>query len=188
MSESSSRIREAVEGLLRKYLKESQEDRRKESTAELAERLAKAGSGMGYTTWGNHLNGKSEYLVDYTWSNQDEDRLAWKDYTGLALAVEIEWDGTLEAVWQDFVKLADIRAEGRMFIACLTSTAWSQVRDEDARELSADFTSFWAAHRSVQPGDWVIVGLIAKSQSSSDEPEIHLLERLNAGASSRRLM
>ncbi|MBM4015844.1 MAG: hypothetical protein FJ293_12890, partial [Planctomycetes bacterium] len=58
------------------------------------------------------------YLADFVWCYQEEEDDT-QSYEGLMLAGECEWTPTTDAFWEDFVKLADLSADRRIFIGHL---------------------------------------------------------------------
>ena len=77
---------------------------------------------------------QGEYLLDHVWSI--EEGSSWQNYKGLLLAMECEWGGSDESVWEDFVKLVDIRAKFKIFVG--TYRRWQEV-DDFVRQLAVFF-------------------------------------------------
>ena len=98
---------------------------------------------------------RSEYLVDLVWSL--EQNREWEGYGGLLLAVECEWGGDQEALWEDFIKLADVRADLKIFVGA----AWSGLYEERERLLHA-WASFLSNHRHVRECEEILVALCGK--------------------------
>jgi hypothetical protein len=62
-----------------------------------------------------------EFLVDLVWARSDNGLRS--GITGLALAVEIEWDNRAEELLADFLKLTALVADLRLFIFDIPSTS-----------------------------------------------------------------
>lgn len=140
----------------------------------LGSHLKVEAAARGCHAWGNHIGpGRREYLVDYCWSIGAESEKDWQDYTGLVLAAEIEWGGTRDAIWEDFVKLIDVRASARLFVANMWPEEWTRV-DRILEEMA----SFVANHRHASDQDWVVVVLSCKT--GSEAHRISKIDRRNA--------
>jgi hypothetical protein len=85
---------------------------------------------------------KGAYLLDLVWSREPKERpgqsqYPWHKCRGLALALECEWGGTRTAFWEDFVKLADVRADRSVF----TGNLWPDEGFTDFRVGKGKFIS-----------------------------------------------
>lgn len=141
-------------------------------TGFVATELAEQAELHGCEAWGCHVDRMHpEYLVDQCWSVHVRDRGDgyWSKYDGLVFAAEFEWGGTRSAVWQDFVKLLDVKADARLFIASL----WPRVSD-DRDKLIRQLRGALVRHRHATEADWVVLALCRKAHN--EEPGIWLLE------------
>ena len=85
--------------------------KRSEWTAEFKNALSVLGE-TNYTVYPNKKDG--EWLVDLCWSIEGND---WKkDFRGIKLACEIEWDMNVDEIIYDFQKLTVLDADIRLFI------------------------------------------------------------------------
>ncbi len=101
---------------------------------------------------------EAEYLVDFA-GYEGVETDPWSKYRGLALAAECEWsEATLDGLWKDFVKLADVRADRKVFIGNLRAEDF----DKDTDALVADWAAHLQAHRHTCKGEQVLVMLFNK--------------------------
>lgn len=139
----------------------------------VATELAARAEKHGCEAWGCNIDRMHpEYLLDQCWSVDVRDRGAgyWSKYDGLVFAAEFEWGGTRTAVWDDFVKLLDVKADARLFIASLWPREWDD-RDALIRELRDALVR----HRHATEADWVVLALCRKAHE--EDPAIWLVER-----------
>jgi hypothetical protein len=86
-------------------------------TRPIMKALAELGRREGYLVWGHPSGG---WLFDLVWArSESEDR---SGLTGIALAVEIEWNDTKEELLHDFLKLTVTNAELCLFIFDIPKT------------------------------------------------------------------
>jgi hypothetical protein len=100
-----------------------------------------------------------EYMVDAAVSEdhpdaKDDDPFA---YTRLLLAIETEWSTNQWNREYDFCKLADIRAERKLYACEVSKKVWKQI---DERVIDR-FAKFWDQHVMVATGEEV--GLMISS-------------------------
>ena len=115
--------------------------------------------------------GQREYLIDMAIS-YETDHDQWHSYHGLVLACECEWGGTREALWQDFVKLADVRANLRVFIGALWPSVYA-----GRRKLLDECLCFLRGHRHVPEDEEFLVVLCEKKESRTARHGAWLLSR-----------
>jgi hypothetical protein len=97
---------------------------------------------------------QGEYLVDLVWTYQPKP--GDEGHRGLLLALECEWNGSEKALWQDFVKLADVTAPRKVFIGALTKVLY-----EDRERLVHALAEYLHRHMHAQD-DIVVIGLCGK--------------------------
>ncbi len=95
----------------------------------------KTGNGYTLNSYSHSHDGDSrrkidnEYMIDHAWSyeigNGDYDA-----FYGLALAMEVEWIGTVDSTWTDFYKLADIKADLKIFLTSLQVKVYEEEREK----------------------------------------------------------
>ncbi len=100
-----------------------------------------------------------EYLADFTGFEYKEAD-PWKKYKGLILAAECEWSsGNPDGLWEDFVKLVDIRADRKVFIGNLHRRYFS---DQAIRSLVKKWAMHLKNHRHTSSKEKVLVMLSEK--------------------------
>ncbi len=101
-----------------------------------------------------------EYLVDLVWSypNERGKWLPWSECRGLALAMECEWNGSTNGFWEDFIKLADVRADARVFLGHLHKRAFREYSSTDGA-FHHEIQRFLKRHRHFSAKDSIIVAL-----------------------------
>ena len=99
-----------------------------------------------------------EYLLDQVWSLERGEK--WKDYEGLVLAMECElsYDSDEER-WKDFVKLADVRADMRVFIGAVPGGEDLSAMDRFINGVRR----FLQGHRYVTGEEQYLIALYAKN-------------------------
>jgi hypothetical protein len=108
-------------------------------------------------------NNNYEYLLDYVWSYEKKNSEYWK-YHGLALAMECEWDGSEEEFWKDFIKLADIRADRKIFVAGLKTTLY-----KNRENLIQKIKMFLSNHRHFGKEEKILILFWDKGKSEEGE-------------------
>ncbi len=103
---------------------------------------------------------RGEYLVDLAWSS--EESREWLGYRGLLLAMECEWGGDEDALWEDFIKLADVRADRKIFVGAARRKLY-----EDRERLLKAWASFLSNHRHVPESEEILVALCEKKESEA---------------------
>lgn len=101
------------------------------------------------------------YLLDHCWSKS---WVGMAGYEGLVLAAEFEFAGTKDAIEEDLVKLADVRAEARVFLGNLWGSQWADVAEEIARDAS----SMLYGHARARD-DWIVLALGPKGRREREE-------------------
>ncbi len=107
--------------------------------------------------------GNPAYLLDYVWGYEEKDT-EWWEYPGLALAMECEWHGSEDEFWKDFVKLADIRADIKIFVGQLNTTVY-----ENRKELIQNVKTFLSGHRHFGKDEKILIVLWDKGVSEEGE-------------------
>jgi len=114
-----------------------------------------------------HTVERGEYLVDLAWGLQhgggDE------GHGGILLALECEWGGSEQHLWEDFVKLADVRAERKVFVGVGNNGVYAGRLD-----LIDRFARFLARHHHART-DQILVALGGKYTRFKDQVTIALL-------------
>lgn len=113
--------------------------------------------------YSNRDEDRCEYMIDRCWS------APWSEmrtYSGLVLAAEFEWGGSRKDIEEDLVKLADVRAQHRVFVGNLSGPGWSANADHIA-ESAADFLR---DHRFATERDSIVLGIGPKQGSAQNEP------------------
>lgn len=97
-----------------------------------------------------------EYLVDQVWSIEGRKRT---DYRGLLLAMECELSSASDDDrWYDFVKVADVRADLRVFIGAFPASAGM----DDMKKFVTDVQTMVSRHRHRTPSDLYLLALYFK--------------------------
>lgn len=133
---------------------------RKTWTKHLRKSLAEQAGRFSSSAFGHSESGRSpEYLVDHSWAraNHATGDTYWLQAGELVLAAEFEWGGSREQAWEDFYKLLDVRARGRLFVGTLWQNEWSKRRD-----LVEKMAMTLQRHPLNREGEWVVVSLWSK--------------------------
>jgi len=101
-----------------------------------------------------------EYLVDLVWSDPSEKlkHVPWHKYRGLGLVLECEWKLGDDAFWEDFVKLADIRADARVFLGHQPHAHYCKFESDDGTQ-NLQIIQFLKHHRFFSTDDSLYVAM-----------------------------
>jgi len=118
----------------------------------------------GLTVLGRGGKKEPEYLVDF--AGQDCSEAApWRSYHGLILAAECEWNPDSDELWNDFIKLADVRADRRIFIGNFKANDWVK----EAEKLVANWATHLKKHKHKCGDDEVLVMLFGYGKADGVE-------------------
>lgn len=138
---------------------------RKEWTKHMNRRLARLAKEHMLEEWCSGRGRKrAEYLVDHCWSNRWQ---GMASYTGLVFAAEFEFHGSRASVEEDLVKLADVRADARLFLGNLRGRHWEK-KAETIAQAAAEMLAIHAHTRS----DWIVLALGPKGKKLEGEQNL----------------
>ncbi len=104
-----------------------------------------------------------EYLTDFAGFECSEED-AWGKYRGLVFAAECEWSkGNPDGLWEDFIKLADVRADRKVFIGNLHKQHFADV---DA--LLEKWANHLKNHRHISADEEILVLLSEKGGDAQE--------------------
>jgi hypothetical protein len=132
----------------------------------------------GVTAFGCGPGHNGQYLVDHCWS------APWtcmRDYRGLDLIAEFEWHGTRSAIEEDLIKLADVRAQARLFVGNLWGADWKSV----AQCIADDAATMLAKHRFARE-DRIVLAIGPKGQTREQQEGLLIWEVTASGATPLR--
>jgi hypothetical protein len=104
-----------------------------------------------------------------------------RDYRGLDLIAEFEWHGTRSAIEEDLIKLADVRAQARLFVGNLWGADWKSV----AQCIADDAATMLAKHRFARE-DRIVLAIGPKGQTREQQEGLLIWEVTASGATPLR--
>lgn len=117
---------------------------------------------------GRWLEHEREYLVDQSWRvKPDANDKTLPCYKGLVLAMECELGRkSPEGKWHDFVKLADVRADLRVFLGGVVTGEKGQ---KEMRDFVKAVSGFLKGHRHSGPEDQYLIALYFAGEKPDDK-------------------
>lgn len=110
--------------------------------------------------WGEKERG--EYLIDLVWTLGESKKC--ESYRGFLLALECEWKGSEEGLWKDFAKLADVRADLKVFVGAANVGVYAE-----HLELLKGWATYLSLHRHTCKSERILVALCDKRESKIAE-------------------